>query len=195
MIEILLGLTALNLAVSIPMALAVKRDFTSLGRVSFPVAIWTGAAMHGHALVTFLLAWHDRGSLPFGPSWTIIGGWLLIVAGAAIIVAGRAAYASVKRVYGMKEDKLIEHGVYRWSRNPQYFGYWIMFIGAAIAGASVWTLVLAILFAVFVHLYIVLVEEPHLSIIFPDAYRAYCDRVSRYWGIPSSPGNLPSIGV
>ncbi|MAI91791.1 MAG: hypothetical protein CBB65_15260, partial [Hyphomonadaceae bacterium TMED5] len=50
-----------NAVLVLPMALLVRRDFVRLGRVSWPMAIWTGAAMHGHALASFALAFVDRG--------------------------------------------------------------------------------------------------------------------------------------
>ncbi len=183
--EILLTLAVINLSASLLLGFAVKRDFARSGHVSMPVAVWSGVAMHGHALITYTAAWLDRGSLPLNtslhaPVW--YGGLGLIMVGLAIIVLGRKAYASFKRVYGLSEDKLIENGIYRYSRNPQYFGYWMSFVGASLMGRSLWALVLAMIFALFIDLYIRWVEEPHLRRIFGANYKNYCERVSRYFG-------------
>ncbi len=187
--DILLAL-AVFFTLSAPLcALAMRRQFAARGRINLPLAIVIGAAMHGFALVIFGLAWADRGSLgDFSPRALyafMASGTLLIIGGAAAIVAGRRAYASFKRVYAMKEDELIEHGIYRWSRNPQYFGYWLMFLGAGLAGRSLSTLILTVIAGAFFHGLITWVEEPHLKRIFKDKYAAYSRRVSRYFGPPT----------
>lgn len=182
--DVLLMLAALNALLALPMALLVKRDFARLGRVSRFMAVWTGAAMHGNALVTMALAWIDRGSLGAIGIETLVLGGPIAASGVVIIALGRRAYASFARVYGLKEDELIEHGVYRWSRNPQYVGYALFLFGAAVMGASASALGLSLIFAVFIHFYIVSVEEPHLKQAFGDKYFAYMRRVPRYLGLP-----------
>ncbi len=184
--QALLIYVAVNAVLSIFMARFVIRDFQRIRRVSVPVAIWTGVAMHGHALATFAMAWIDRGSLYALSYWTAAGGGLVLVIGAYIIFLGRSAYGDRARVYGLKEDELIDRGVYRWSRNPQYFGYWLMFVGAGLASGSWLTLAFAAAFAVFIDVYIRVVEEPHLKRVFGEAYSAYRQRVSRYWSLPRS---------
>jgi protein-S-isoprenylcysteine O-methyltransferase Ste14 len=180
--EILLVLAGLNVPASVLMGFAVRRDFALRGRVSLPVAIWSGIAMHGHALITYAVAWLDRSTLPFASTVMTGVGVALLVLGVGLIAAGRRAYASIPRVYGLKEDELIARGVYRRSRNPQYLGYGLTFLGAALATGSAWALLLAVAFAAFIHAYIVFVEEPHLRRIFGRPYVGYCGRVSRYWG-------------
>lgn len=182
--DVLLILAAVNAALALPMALLVKRDFARLGRVSMPMALWTGAAMHGNAALVMALAFVDRGSLGATGIETLTLGGVLAASGAVIIALGRKAYADFARVYGLKEDELIEHGVYRWSRNPQYVGYALFLFGVAVMGASASALGVSLLFAVFIHFYIVSVEEPHLKQAFGDEYLAYMRRVPRYLGLP-----------
>lgn len=172
---------AINVGLLLPMALLIKRDFNRLGRASWPLAIWSGAMMHGHALATFAVAWFDRGSAYSTSAVTFVAGLLTALAGGVVIYLGRKAYGDRARVYGLRQDELIEHGIYRHSRNPQYFGYWLMFIGAAIAFGSGLALLFAALFAAIIHVYIRWVEEPHLTRRFGVAYAAYCQRVSRYY--------------
>ena len=172
-----------NAVLVLPMALLVRRDFVRLGRVSWPMAIWTGAAMHGHALASFALAFVDRGGLYTPGPLSLTGGTGVFLLGAFVIYLGRGAYGDQARVYGLKEDVLIEHGIYRRSRNPQYLGYGLMFLGAALAGGSGLALVFTLVFAGLVHLYIRYVEEPHLTRIFGGAYTEYCQRVGRYFRV------------
>ena len=186
MVRAVLILAAVNAALSIPMAMRVKRDFSKRGRVSIPMAIWTGAAMHGNALLLLAIAWLDRGSLGDPGKIAVAAGAFFALVGAALICLGRSAYADFSRVYGLKEDELIERGVYRWSRNPQYVGYALFLGGVSLIALSIWALLLALLFALFIHCYIVTVEEPHLRAAFGKGYEAYVRRTARYFAPPSA---------
>jgi len=140
----------------------------------------SGALMHGHFLAHMALSWLDRGSL-FTPGLAgLLAGASLFLAGAVVIALGRRAYGEVARVYGLKEDELITVGVYRWTRNPQYVGYAAMFFGAVIASGSALATVSAILFAVFIHVFITRVEEPQMQRVFAETFEAYRRRVRRY---------------
>ena len=186
LINALVTIMIANAVLTLPMALLVKRDFARLGRVSWPVAIWTGLAMHGHALATFAIAWLDRGS-GYGPTlWSLFPGGTITALGAHVIYLGRKAYGDKARVYGLKENELLEHGIYRRSRNPQYLGYWLMFVGAAIASGSLLAFGFAFIFALLVHGYITIVEEPHLKRHFGADYTIYCQRVARYFHVDAS---------
>jgi len=189
MVRTLLILAAANAAFSIPMAMLVKRDFSKRGRVSIPMAVWTGAAMHGNSLLLFAIAWFDRGSLGAPSILTSAAGGFFAIAGAALIYLGRSAYADFSRVYGLKEDELIDRGVYRWSRNPQYVGYGLFLGGVSLAALSVWAFVLTLSFALFIHCYIVSVEEPHLRAAFGRDYESYLRRTARYFRPPSGRRN------
>lgn len=176
----LMGIMIANAVLALPMALLVKRNFARLGRVSGPVAVWTGFAMHGHALATFGIAWLDRGSAYDPTPWSLLPGGPITVLGAYVIYLGRKAYGDQARVYGLKENELIERGIYRRSRNPQYLGYWLMFVGAATASGSLLAFLFAVVFALLVHGYITFVEEPHLKRHFGTDYAQYYRRVGRY---------------
>jgi len=54
--------------------------------------------MHGHALMTFAIAWINRGTFYAPQSWTILPGLLVLTAGAYIIYLGRKAYGDQSRV-------------------------------------------------------------------------------------------------
>ncbi len=75
------------------------------------------------------------------------------------------------------------NGVYKISRNPQYFFNIIAFLGVAIAGMS-WLMVLfVIMYAIPQHL-VILMEEQFCLEKYDDTYRKYMNRVPRYIGIP-----------
>ncbi len=180
MISALVTILVLNALCGVPMALCVRRDFARLGRVSLPIAIWSGITMYLHGAVTFVLAWLDRGSLSEPSPTSLALGLVMATVGGSLIVAGRREYASRSRAYGLLEDKMITEGIYRHSRNPQYVGYWLFLLGVAVASLSQLAFLLALGFAVIIHFYITRVEEPHLRSAFEEQYVCYYARTARY---------------
>ena len=178
---LLIGLMLLNGCLSIPFGILAKRSFAKHGNLTPFLAAWSGVAMHGHALMTFAIAWINRGTFYTPEYWTVISGLLVLGVGAYIIYLGRKAYGDQSRVYGLKEDTLITHGIYTRSRNPQYFGYGLMFLGAAIASGSILAFVFVAVFALMVHVGITKVEEPHLTQVFGQPYLDYKHTVVRYF--------------
>ena len=166
--------------VSLPFMLRAQAEFKLQGKWSPSTAIMSGLIMHGHFIATLALSWLDRGSL-FAPSSIMAAiGTLLFIAGAVVIYLGRYAYGSQQRVYGLLEDELIQHGIYRRTRNPQYVGYAGMFLGAAIVAGSGLALVSTLLFIAVIHVFITWVEEPHMRRTFGDVFDQYARKVSRY---------------
>ena len=176
----LILISLLNAVSAVPMALRARHDFARLGHISLPVAIWTGAFMNVHTAATFALAWLDRGSFSEPSPISMALGLVIASAGGGLIAAGRRKYASRSRVYGLLEDKLIATGIYRYSRNPQYVGYWLVLLGAATASLSQWAFLLGFGIAPIIHFYVRGVEEPHLRSAFGQNYREYCSRTPRY---------------
>ena len=85
-------------------------------------------------------------------------------------------------VYGIGlEDKLIEHGIYKRTRNPQYIGYGTMFVGSAVAAGSTLALLSAFSFLMIIHVFITWVEEPHMKRTFGETFERYAGTVRRYW--------------
>jgi len=178
--KVLCAYILVNAVIAIPFMMQARRDFFRQGRWSRTTAVWSGLVMHGQALATAALAVADRGSLWPVSGTSLIAGGALFAAGAGVIVAGRLAYGNQERVYGLLEDRLIESGIYRITRNPQYVGYAAMFFGAALAAGSGLALASAGLFALTIHIFITRVEEPHLRRAFGEAYTDYCTRIRRY---------------
>jgi protein-S-isoprenylcysteine O-methyltransferase Ste14 len=170
-----------NGLLSIPFGVLAKRSFEKNGNLTSFLAAWSGVAMHGHALMTFAIAWINRGTLYTPRYWAVLLGVVILLLGAYIIYLGRKAYGDQSRVYGLKEDALITQGIYTRSRNPQYFGYGMMFLGAAIASGSVLAFVFAAVFALLVHVGITKIEEPHLEQVFDLPFLEYKQRVGRYF--------------
>lgn len=177
---LLLAYIGLNALASLIWIRLAREEFSRHGKWSKPTAIASGVLMHGQALASWALAWVDRGSAYAPGVASLALGAVLFLIGAAVIAGGRLAYGSQARVYGLLEDTLIERGVYCRTRNPQYVGYALMFLGTAVAGGSAWAFAAVALFAGFIHLLVTRVEEPHLRDVFGEPYIAYCARVRRY---------------
>lgn len=75
---------------------------------------------------------------------------------------------------------LVTGGPFRWTRNPMYLAFTLIYIGLAIAADSVMTLVLLIPVLLIIHTQVIAREERYLEGKFGDEYRSYKARVRRW---------------
>jgi protein-S-isoprenylcysteine O-methyltransferase Ste14 len=80
-------------------------------------------------------------------------------------------------------DGLVSHGLYRYSRNPQYTSSIMGLVGLAICANSWLTLPLAALMSG-AYVLMALVEEAWLDQHYGVPYRDYCSRTARYVDLP-----------
>jgi protein-S-isoprenylcysteine O-methyltransferase Ste14 len=106
----------------------------------------------------------------------VVGGF-----GIALCLISIALFHSVLKVLCDDTGKLSTTGPYRWSRNPQYVGYFLFLLGFALNDCSLWCLAALLAVATGLHL-LVLVEEEHLRRIFGEQYVEYCRKAPRYAG-------------
>jgi protein-S-isoprenylcysteine O-methyltransferase Ste14 len=76
--------------------------------------------------------------------------------------------------------KLVVRGPYRYSRNPMYTGALTVILGWTVMFRAMNLLIYMICVGIFFHLFVVFYEEPHLTRLFGDEYREYCDKVNRW---------------
>jgi len=76
-------------------------------------------------------------------------------------------------------EDLNQNGLYRFSRNPMYLSYFLLFMGCALLTHSVLLGGIVIIFQLSSH-WIILSEERWCIGKFGDAYRQYMKRVRRY---------------
>ena len=79
------------------------------------------------------------------------------------------------------KTELVTTGIYRFSRNPAFLGFDLMYIGVLLMYANLLTLAFSAFAIVMLHLQI-LQEEHYLASTFGAPYREYCRRVFRYLG-------------
>ena len=85
-------------------------------------------------------------------------------------------------VYFAKDKtELVTTGIYRFSRNPAFLGFDLMYVGVLLLYGNLLTLGFSVFAIVMLHLQI-LQEERHLVNTFGTPYQEYCRHVSRYLG-------------
>jgi protein-S-isoprenylcysteine O-methyltransferase Ste14 len=110
-------------------------------------------------------------------------GLLAIVIGGSLLVGciwdfarkGRGTLAPVD-----PPMQLVVLGLYRYVRNPMYVGALLALLGQAAFFKSLSLLCYAVAFFVWVHLFVVLYEEPTLRRRFGSSYERYCLTVNRW---------------
>jgi protein-S-isoprenylcysteine O-methyltransferase Ste14 len=117
---------------------------------------------------------------PAGAALMVLGGLLALWCVAAFVVEGRGTPAPFD-----PPRALVPVGPYRWVRNPMYLGGFLVMIGFGVWRASLAIVLLAVPFAVFAHLFVVLYEERTLERQFGIPYIAYRALVNRW--LPKRP--------
>jgi protein-S-isoprenylcysteine O-methyltransferase Ste14 len=82
-------------------------------------------------------------------------------------------------------DKPVNKGIYRFSRNPMYFGMFLIFLGTSIACVSLIFFMLTAIFMILSHVAVVY-EERFCTQKYGDSYQEYLNRTPRWIGIPKS---------
>lgn len=175
---------AVFILLSIITLLRVRSEYQSLQKLSTPTVVIVWLLYFLHAGLTVFAAWRSIWPLPISKWLAILTGGILILFGTGFFTTGILEFRSFQRMSGQRTDELVASGVYRWSRNPQNVGWIITLTGVALIGKSGSALVLVALFALFLHIYIVYVEEDYLEKIYGEAYRLYRTNTARYLGIP-----------
>lgn len=105
------------------------------------------------------------------------------VVGVLLCLISITVFGSVMKVMCLDAGKLSVSGPYRWSRNPQYVGWFLFLLGFSLTDWSLWCLAALLIVAVNLHL-LVLVEEEHLRRVFGERYVGFCSEIPRYagWG-------------
>jgi len=108
-------------------------------------------------------------------------GVLVGAAGVLLCLASIVVFRSPLKVLCLDAGTLAVTGPYRWSRNPQYAGWFMFLLGFALNDWSWWCLVALAIVAIYLHL-LILVEEEHLYRVFGEQYADYSRTIPRYFG-------------
>jgi protein-S-isoprenylcysteine O-methyltransferase Ste14 len=149
------------------------------GVIARPILIFPAALLLG-LTSDYLLP------LPFavpegdGVPW-IIGGSLILI-GLVFFAAGVRNFSRAATPLPTNQPArvLVTASIYRWTRNPIYLGFFLVYGGLGVATQSPWVLALNLPLAIMVRYGVVAREEAYLERRFGDAYRDYTARVPRW---------------
>lgn len=127
-------------------------------------------------------AWRRAGAVPL-PQIVKRAGAITAVAGVALTAAGMSRFTP-KQVAGAELDRLVDSGVYRVTRNPQYTGYTLSLAGLAVARGSGVAALLGVGVTASLRYWIHL-EESYLDDKLGETYRQYRRRTHRWLGPPN----------
>ena len=144
-------------------------------------ASWLAYALH--VGLTFYAVWKGVWPLPLSKVVSVGTGSVLSACGLTLYVAAAISFRSVARMSGMRSERLVVRGVYRWSRNPQSVGWGLVLLGGSLLGRSALALAMTALYGLITRL-IVPLEERNLEQLFGNEYRQYRSRTARYLGLP-----------
>lgn len=121
------------------------------------------------------------------PWATVPAPWRWIAAGLClgVSVVMVAALLAFRRARTRPEPwkpttALVVSGPYRFSRNPMYLGFTLIYAGVALLANSAWPFVLLPVVVLVMQRFVIYREERYLERIFGDEYRAYCAKVRRW---------------
>lgn len=109
-------------------------------------------------------------------------GGLLLCSGLFIIILAKKEFSKLKQPSGPGKPttKIVDSGIFKFSRNPLYLGILIIFVGIGISSINFWYIILSIPLGLMIHFVLVLPEEHYLSELFGQEYESYTKRVRRW---------------
>lgn len=113
------------------------------------------------------------------------GSWILIfrTAGALLIISGAVVWFIGALRSGMDEsiakNRLKTDGIYGWTRNPMYSGWWIVMSGITLMWCNIFMLILPVINWGIMTAALINTEEKWLADLYGDEYADYKKRVNR----------------
>ncbi|MBI5351436.1 MAG: isoprenylcysteine carboxylmethyltransferase family protein [Chloroflexi bacterium] len=110
-----------------------------------------------------------------------IGFWLSFIGllfGIGAFIEFRKARTTLDPHGSVKQ--LVTSGIYRFTRNPIYFGFFLMVIGVPLNSGIYWGILIAPLFAMTMSRLVIEREEAYLERKFKEQYAEYRSRVRRW---------------
>jgi protein-S-isoprenylcysteine O-methyltransferase Ste14 len=176
--------------------------------VVFRVIVRREYRLHGHltgwSSTLQLLVFAGLMAFPYSfnsPEWTLswrltgptsrpqqILGLVIILLG-FLVAFGTMGWFGIRRAFGVEAKGLISTGPYRFTRNPQILGGYLLVIGVTVQWPSWFAMVWIVLYGVLGH-WMVITEEEHLRTLLGEDYVRYVQKVPRYlfWNANSKKG-------
>jgi protein-S-isoprenylcysteine O-methyltransferase Ste14 len=109
-------------------------------------------------------------------------GWVVFWIGMIVAHSGVATFmvAGTTMFPFKPASRLVQHGPYRFTRNPMYLGLTISYLGLSLALDTAWPLILLPLMLWLLFRTVIRHEERYLTETFGEEYVAYTKRVRRW---------------
>ncbi len=138
--------------------------------------------VYSSILVSLILEWFIPTNLNIPKTISIGIGILLIIISWTIIFTTKYQFKKSNQKTGPNNETMviIETGLFKYSRNPLYFG--MLFLSPALGFIfnSVWLLFALLPIVFLIHHFLIIPEEKYLSKKFGTAYIEYSKRVRRW---------------
>ena len=135
----------------------------------------------GYLVSALILQWIVSFPTPWGLPLRILGGLLVI---AAVPLVGLAASEMMKAHTTPDPHQpttaLVTRGPYRFTRNPIYLGFFLVYLGVTLLAGTLWGLLLSPFLIGAVTRWIIRAEEEYLGAKFKEEYRDYSSHVRRW---------------
>lgn len=111
-----------------------------------------------------------------------IPGSILVVLGLGLVAWGLYTFARARTgiLPVRPATRIVDHGPYRFTRNPMYTGLAITFLGGALILNFGWMVAVLPLVLVAIYTFVIKREERYLASAFPAEYADYRRRVRRW---------------
>lgn len=110
-------------------------------------------------------------------------GFILFILGVSIFIYCSALFSKLGKGTPAPVEppkKLVITGIYRFTRNPIYIGYFFIFLAEFLIFGRLLLLFYLAFMIISIHLYVVYYEEPILKKRFGDSYIEYTKKVPRW---------------
>ncbi len=141
-----------------------------------PPLIYAGIFLFALILERFFPAALLRKTTSGVAAFVCIAGWLILTIWS--IASFRRARTSF--VPAKPATALVSSGPYRFSRNPMYVGFTVLYLGMAFLFAGLWGLILLPVLIAIIQSYVIAREEQYLERKFGEEYLRYKARVRRW---------------
>jgi protein-S-isoprenylcysteine O-methyltransferase Ste14 len=160
----------------------VRRAYAAQGRLSAPLSGLQLLIFLGFFCFPYLYnppEWGNFWQVSKAPNPALAQAGLIIICAGLVGAFGTMAWFGLKQAFGVANEGLTQSGPYRFSRNPQILGGYLMVIGCSLQWPSLYSLGWILMYALIMH-WMVITEEEHLRKVYGEAYETYCSEVPRY---------------
>jgi len=107
-----------------------------------------------------------------------IVGYFIAALGTGIYMVAALKFGSLKKLSGAGDAELETQGIYKYTRNPQFLGWWVFFFGLFVSYINFLSLVFLIVAVILGYIQI-FYEEKYLHLKFGSQYSEYMKNVRR----------------